>query len=438
MAKKGWGKDTVIIEQTIVAGGSQFHESGLCGRFYPTFTEIKLAQYSIDLIKDLTKNGHSTGWKECGSLNVARTFDRMTWYRRMKSLAAPWGINCKILSPEECKEICPIMEVNDLEGGLWVPTDGTCSPHLLCNTFVNEAKKMGVTVIEHCAVTKIHEKNGKVSGVETTSGHVDCDFFVNCTGFWARHVGRLSNPQVKIPLQAVEHHFLHSKRLDWLDPNLPVVRDMDAHIYFRENDGKLLAGGFELKAKPAYEDGIVPQSHCEREMPPDWDHFHSMIDQLVHRVPQFKDAIVGRLSNGPEAFSPDCKWIVGESPEIQNYYVSAGMKTIGASASGGIGRAIADKIVKGYSNLDLHMLDITRFLGLHNNRKFLKDRCREVPGLKYKIDYPFDEFKTGRNLRMSPIYPSLKEAGAVFGQSMGYERPTYYDDRDKLGTLIIS
>lgn len=435
LAQHGWGKDTVLIEQRNCAGGSQYHESGLCGRFYPTFTEIKLAQYSIELIKELTKSGHPTGWKECGSLNVARTFDRMTWFRRMRSLAAPWEINCITLSPEECKEKCSIIEINDLQGGLWIPTDGTCNPHLLCLTLINEAKRMGVQIIENCAVMKINSKNNKISNVETSSGSIDCDYFVNSGGFWARHVGRLSNPQVKIPLHAVQHHFLHSKPLDWLDRNLPVVRDMDGQIYFRENDGKLLAGGFELKAKPAYEDGYIPESQNERDLPPDWDHFHVMLEQLLHRVPAFRNAEVDRLSNGPEAFSPDCKWIVGESPEIQNYFISAGMKTIGASAAGGLGRAIADIITKGYSTLDLHMLDITRFLGLHNNRKFLKDRCREVPGLKYKIEYPFEEFKTGRNLRMSPIYPSLLEAGAVFGQTMGYERPCYFDQRDKLDEL---
>lgn len=197
----------------------------------------------------------------------------------------------------------------------------------------------------------------------------------------------------------------------------------------------VIVGGFEKEAKVAFEDGAIPLSQKERILPPDWDHFHELLDELLKRVPAMRNAQLGRLTNALQAFSPDCKWILGEASEIQNYYVSAGMKTIGVSAAGGIGRALADLIVKGNTFLDLHILDLKRFLGLHNNRKFLLDRCKEVPGKHFQIPYPFDEFKTGRNLRMSPIYPSLKDSGAVFGQSMGYERPNYFDPSDKKGVL---
>lgn len=200
-------------------------------------------------------------------------------------------------------------------------------------------------------------------------------------------------------------------------------------------------------------------------MPVDWDHFHVLLEQLLKRVPSLKDALLEQLCNGPEAFSPDCKWILGESPEVKgflifstfrsskiiyrlfdvqigNYLVAAGMKTVGLSAAGGVGRAIANFITQGFSPLDLHELDISRFLGLHNNRKFLRDRVREVPGMHYGLPYPFHEFQTGRNLRMSPIFPALKEQGAVFGQTMGYERPNYFDKQnlsaDDVTTFRIS
>lgn len=200
---------------------------------------------------------------------------------------------------------------------------------------------------------------------------------------------------------------------------------------------KLFTGGFEREAKVAFEDGFIPLSQKERVLPSDWDHFHELLDELLKRVPALRSAKLDRLINTLQAFSPDCKWIMGEAPEIQNYYVSAGMKTIGISAAGGIGRVLADLIVKGSTAMDIHILDISRFLGLHNNRKFLTDRCKEVPGKHYQISYPFEEFKTGRNLRMSPsIYPSLKEAGAVFGQTMGYERPNYFDQNDKKGSYF--
>lgn len=242
LAKMGWGKDTVLIEQDKVGGGSPWLASGFAGRFEPTYTEVKLTQYSIALIKELTEQGLPTGWKQVGSLNLARVYDRMTYYKRMKSMGVASGIACKVLTPEECKEMCPLLEVSDLIGGFWIPDDGVCNPTLLCQSFVQEAKRMGVTVVEHIGLKKIRTSDGKVSRVDTTSGDIVCDFFVNCTGFWAREVGTLSTPVVKVPLKAVEHHFLHTKPIAGLDPMTPFVRDFDGGIYFREMDGRILAG----------------------------------------------------------------------------------------------------------------------------------------------------------------------------------------------------
>lgn len=434
---QGWGGETLLVEQDIVGGELPWSACGLAGRFEPSYTELKLAGYSIDLIKQLTDRGLPTGWRQVGSLNLARNFDRMTSFHRMKSLAVAWGMNCEILTPEQCQQHCSLISLDGIEGGLWIPEDGVCDPHLVCHAFIKEARRLGVRIVEHCAVKKIHSEHGKVARVETTSGDVNCEYFVNCTGFWAREVGTLSKPVVKVPLKAVEHHYLHTKPIAELDPNTPFVRDFDGRIFFRECEGHILAGGYEREAKMVYEDGVIPLSQKARQYPPDWDHFHELLDALLHRVPSFRDASLDRLTNSLQVFSPDCKWILGEAPEIQNYYVAAGNKTMGVSASGGIGRVLTDLITKGSTYLDLHILDINRFLGLHNNRKFLRDRCKEAPGKHFEINYPFDEFQTGRNLRMSPIYPQLKEAGAVFGQSMGYERPNYFDTNDKQGTSSI-
>lgn len=433
---QGWGGETLLIEQDGVGGELPWSACGLAGRFEPSYTELKLAEYSIDLIKQLTERGLPTGWRQVGSLNLARNFDRMTSFHRMKSLAVAWGMNCEILTPEQCQQHCPLISLDGIEGGLWIPEDGVCDPHLVCRAFIDEARRLGVRIVEHCAVKKIHSDHGKVARVETTAGDVDCDYFVNCTGFWAREVGTLSKPVVKVPLKAVEHHYLHTKPIANLDPNTPFVRDFDGRIFFRECEGHILAGGYEREAKMVYEDGVIPLSQTARQYPPDWDHFHELLDALLQRVPSFRDAYLDRLTNSLQVFSPDCKWILGEAPEIQNYYVAAGNKTMGVSASGGIGRVLTDLIMKGSTYLDLHILDISRFLGLHNNRKFLRDRCKEAPGKHFEINYPFDEFQTGRNLRMSPIYPQLKEAGAVFGQSMGYERPNYFDQNDKQGACV--
>ncbi|XP_014478147.1 PREDICTED: pyruvate dehydrogenase phosphatase regulatory subunit, mitochondrial isoform X2 [Dinoponera quadriceps] len=400
----GLGPETILVESNKLGGGTTWHTSGL----------------------ELEKKGLPTGWKQCGSLLLARTRDRMTTFRQMKAQSVSCDIDCHLVSRGEIRDLCPLLQVDDLVGGLWIPEDGVGDPYQICLTLIQEAQKRGVTVYENCAVTKVINQNGHVGAVETTHGTVKCQHFVNCAGFWARNVGKLSEPHVKVPLHPVEHYYLHTKPIANLDPMTPVIRDLDGYIYFRENNGRLLAGGFEPMAKPAFEDGVIPESKDKTVLPEDWDHFHILLEQMLHRVPSLGNAVLERLCNGPEAFSPDCKWIVGEAPEIRNYYVAAGMKTVGISAAGGVGRATAELIVSGATSLDMYELDVTRFLGLHNNRKFLRDRVREVPGMHYGLQYPHHEFKTGRNLRVSPIYPKLRDAGAVFGQVMGYERPSWF------------
>ncbi|XP_049885226.1 pyruvate dehydrogenase phosphatase regulatory subunit, mitochondrial [Pectinophora gossypiella] len=429
LAKRGWGDKTILIEKETIGAGSRWHASGLVGAFKPSFAQVRLAQSSIQLLQELEGKGWKTGWKQCGSLLLARTRDRMTVYRRMKSQSVSWGINCELVNPKKCKELWPMLNVEDVLGGLWIPEDGVGDPHLFCMALVKEAVANGVGVMEDCSVTAVLSKDEKVSGVETTQGAIECEYFVNCAGFWAREVGQLAKPQVKVPLLPCEHYYLHTKPIENLDPMTPVVRDPDGFIYLRERDGCLLAGGFEPVAKPVYEEKI--ENAAQRCVAEDWDHFHVLLQQLLHRVPSLQQATLHKLCNGLEAFSPDCKWIVGEAPEMFNYHVAAGMKTVGISAAGGVAEATADEIVQKYTKHDVYDLHINRFLGLHNNKRFLRDRVKEVPGVHYGLPYPFHEFETGRNLRMSPIYPTLRDNGAVFGQVMGYERPTWFEHVDK-------
>ncbi|XP_046467486.1 pyruvate dehydrogenase phosphatase regulatory subunit, mitochondrial isoform X1 [Neodiprion pinetum] len=431
LAQMGWGPQTIIVEGGRLGGGTTWHSSGLIGAFKPSLAQLKLAQNSIALYKALEKIGRPTGWKQCGSLSLARTKDRMTVFRRMKAQSVSWNIECELISAEDVTQLCPMLRVDDLAGALWIPGDGVGDPYQTCISLITEAQEKGVRVYENCKVTHIVNKENSIEAVETTCGTVECQFFVNCAGFWARSVGKLSEPFVKVPLHPVEHYYLHTKPMVGLDPMTPVIRDLDGYIYFRENNGRLLAGGFEPVAKPAFENGVIPGNTNERYLPEDWDHFHVLLEQMLHRMPSLGNVVLERLCNGPEAFSPDCKWIVGEAPEIQNYYIAAGMKTVGISAAGGIGQATAELIVNGSTSLDMYELDVSRFLGLHNNRKFLRDRVKEVPGMHYALQYPQHEFQTGRNLRMSPIYPKLREAGAVFGQVMGYERPSWFQPADE-------
>ena len=219
-----------------------------------------------------------------------------------------FNIDCEVLTPTQCKELCPLIETSDIRGGLFIPRDGVADPLKLSKTLISEAMKRGVTVVENCNVEKVEQVDLKVKSVHTSSGQIDCDFFVNAAGFFARNVGQLSEPHVKVPQHAVEHYFCHIRPDPGLvDPNMPVVRDLDGQIYIREYDGKLLAGGFELKATPAYDDGILPESMMNRKLPPDYDHFHILLQEILKRVPSLNDAVLEKLLNIPEAFSPDCK-----------------------------------------------------------------------------------------------------------------------------------
>ncbi|KAJ8738008.1 hypothetical protein PYW08_000603 [Mythimna loreyi] len=428
LARRGWGENTIVIEKEKVGSGSRWHSSGLVGAFKPTLAQVRLTQSSIRLLQDLEAKGRDTGWKQCGSLLLARNRDRMTVYRRMKSQSVSWGIPCDLVTPKKCQELWPLLNVDDVLGGLWIPGDGVGDPHLLCMALMRECVESGVGVMEDCSVTAVLSKNDRVCGVETNHGAIECEYFVNCAGFWARQVGQLARPQVKVPLLPCEHYYLHTKPIENLDPMTPVIRDPDGYIYLRERDGCILAGGFEPIAKPVYEEEI--SSMAQRCVPEDWDHFHVLLQQLLKRVPSLSQAVLHKLCNGLEAFSPDCKWIVGEAPEMFNYHVAAGMKTVGISAAGGVAEATADEIVEGYTKYDMYELGLNRFLGLHNNKRFLRDRVKEVPGVHYGLPYPFHEFETGRNLRLSPIYPTLRDNGAVFGQVMGYERPTWFETVD--------
>lgn len=260
LAKAGMGSQIVLLDQDTISDGRVWQEtSGLVGAFKPTLTQVKLVQKSIELFQELSNNGLPTGWRQCGSLNLARSRDRMTVFRRMKSQSTGWGIECNILTPEQCKNIFPLLEVSDILGGLWIPSDGVADSTLICKSLLREAQKMGATIVEKCSIRHISQAEGRGQAIETSLGTVFGTYFVNCATLHAREVGLLSDPIVKVPLHAAEHYYLHTKQVDDLSPDAPVIRDLDGQIFFRENEGRLLAGGYEQNAKPAFEDGIIPR-----------------------------------------------------------------------------------------------------------------------------------------------------------------------------------
>lgn len=421
--------DVVVLEKGVIGGGSTKHGAGLLGQLKATTIESRVCKYSIQLYKEFERRGFNTGWNQCGSLLLARTKDRLFYFKRLAAMAASLNLECHLLSPLEAQFKAPEITTESLEGALWVPGDGVVDPSLVCQVLAQEAVEMGIKIVEGCSVEKVTaQSHYNLHDVETSWGPIRCEYFVNSAGYLGRHVGKMSTPEVKVPLYPCEHHFLHTLPVEGIDPGMPVIHDCDGHFYLRAHEGAYLAGGFEPRCKPA-DLSVLPSGELGT-IPEDWDQFYVLLKEMLFRFPNLGTVEVDKLYNCPESFTPDCRWIIGEAPEVKNYFVASGMKSVGIEAAGGLGEVTAEWIAKGEPKLDLWDIDIRRFIGIHNNAHFLRDRMTEAPGMHYRLCYPFVEFQTGRELRMSPIYPRLKLAGAVFGQTMGYERPHYYTSSD--------
>lgn len=268
LALRGLGNDTVLLDQGVLGGGTTWHSSGLISLLKPSFVETKLTKLSKDLYLELEReHGFYTGWKEVGSLFVAQTEERMHYYKRMKSESVARQVECHLITPTDCKNYCNAIEVSDLKGGLWVPGDGIANPYEICLALSQLAARLGVKIVQNCKLEEVLSSNGKVTGVQTNMGTIHCENFVNTAGFWARHIGILSNPRVQIPMHPAEHYYVTTKPITFLSPESPVIRDPDGHVYIREKGGSILAGGFEPVARPAFEDGTLPSSSKSRQLP---------------------------------------------------------------------------------------------------------------------------------------------------------------------------
>ncbi|XP_077301849.1 pyruvate dehydrogenase phosphatase regulatory subunit, mitochondrial isoform X2 [Arctopsyche grandis] len=427
LARRGWADRTVILERESVGSGATKYSNGLIGMIRPTWSQLMFAKSSKALWKELESKGLDSGFDRCGSLLLARTRDRMTEYRRIKAQYLSWNIPCEIVTPQKCQEICPLIQTDDLYGGLWLHEDGVGDASRMCSTLLQVSKDSGLNIIENCSVVDVKTKGGKVTLVKTSAGDIECEYFVNCAGFCARNVGQMSQPNIKVPLYAAEQYYMVTEFQNNLSSSTPVVKDPDGYLYLKENKGNILIGGFQANAKAVTDSTTMPTVGDDNFSDDDWENIHHLLRQVMLRMPILKMSVIEKFYKYPELYSPDLKWIVGQSPEVSNYYVAAGTKAFSIPSIGGIGKTVADLIVDGHTPYDLHQVDISRFLSLHNNETFLRDRVQELPGLFNNVQYPFGEFKTGRNLRMSPIYTSLNERGAVLNQVMGYERPAWFD-----------
>ncbi|WP_186047564.1 GcvT family protein [Burkholderia gladioli] len=420
--------DVVLLEQGQLSCGTTWHAAGLVGQLRTQRSLTQLVRYSTELYASLeAETGLATGWKRCGSLSVARTAERLTQLKRSAATARAYGVECELIDAQAAGELWPAMRSDDLAGAVWLPGDGKANPTDLTQSLARGARQRGVRLVEGVRVTELlSERTGtrrRASGVnwrdkDGQGGTLAAEIVVNCAGQWAKGLGRLAG--VTVPLHSAEHYYIVTGRIPGVHPELPVMRDPDGYIYFKEEVGGLVMGGFEPDAKPWGMDGI-PEDFEFQLLPDDWDQFEILMRNALHRVPELETAEVRQFYNGPESFTPDNHFILGEAPELANFFVGAGFNSTGIASAGGAGRALAEWIVGGEPGMDLWSVDIRRFARLHGNDAWLHDRVKETLGLHYAMPWPNRELDSARGVRRSPIHARLEAAGACFGSRMGWE-----------------
>ncbi len=423
LAKRGQ-VNVALLERRQLTCGTTWHAAGLVGQLRATQNLTRLAQYTAGLYARLeAETGQATGFKQTGSLAVAPTAARFEELKRGASMARCFGLEVNILSPAEAGKLWPLLEIDDLVGAIHLPQDGQTNSVDTTQALARGARQLGVKVIENCRVTNIRTQAGRVTGVETDLGPVRADIVVNCAGMWAREIGGWVNATV--PLHAAEHFYMVTPPIAGLSPGLPVLRDSDGCSYFKEDAGKLLVGWFEAVAKPWGMDGI-PENFSFDQLPDDLAHIEPLIESAMRRVPALQDSGVQVFFNGPESFTPDDRYLLGETPEVRGLYVAAGFNSIGIQSAGGAGKVLADWIVDGHPPMDLWDIDIRRCMPFQRNKRYLRDRTVESLGLLYAMHWPFRQADTARGVRKSTLHDRLLAAGACFGEVAGFERPNWF------------
>ncbi len=416
--------DVVLLERKTLTSGTTWHAAGLVGQLRATQNLTKLAQYTSKLMAGLeAETGQATGFVQNGSISVANNQERFEELKRGASMARVFGLEVDVITPQEAAAIWPLMNASDLVGAVWLPGDGRTNPADTTLAFAKGARQKGATILEGIKVTGIHQKNGRVTGVATAQGEIACEVVVNCAGMWGREVGQWVG--VNVPMHAAEHFYIITEPIPGLQKNLPTLRDPGGYTYFREEVGAILAGFFEPKAKPWGMNGI-PDNVEYLRLPEDWAHLDVALDAMAHRMPITQTAGIHTLFNGPEAFTPDDRYHLGEAPELKGFFMATGFNSIGIQSSGGAGKVLADWIKDGRPPMDLWDVDVRRNLPFQNNSRYLRERVVEGLGLLYDMHWPFKQYKTSRGLRKSPLHDRLVSAGACFGEAAGWERANWY------------
>ena len=423
------GVAPLLLERRQLTCGTTWHAAGLVGQLRATLNLTRLAQYSAKLYESLKQDsGQETGYRRTGSVSVATTADRLIELKRQVAVAGLYGLPAEELTPAQVAERHPLVNVSDIAGGIFLPTDGQTNPVDTTQALAAAARARGATILENCKVTGLIREGGRAVGVITAQGEVRAKTVVLAAGMWSRDFAAAHG--VVVPLHASEHFYIVTEPIEGLPRELPVLRDTDNCIYAKEDAGKLLLGCFEPIAKPWGTDGI-PEDFCFDQLPEDFEHFQPILDRAIHRLPILESAGIRIFFNGPESFTPDVRYILGQAPELPGLFVAAGFNSIGIQSAGGAGKVMADWIIDGNPGLDLWDVDIRRFMPFQRNKAYLRERTTETLGLLYAMHWPFRQNATARGARRSILHDRLAAQRAVFGEVSGWERSNWFARPDQ-------
>ena len=423
LAKMGVS-DAILLERNRLTSGTTWHSAAQVRALRHSRNLTRMIQYSVELYARLeAETGQSVGWIQKGSLSIATTPDRLTHIRRQAALAHAYGIEAHEIGPGEAKERWPLMNADDVLGAVWSPEDGRVSPSDVCAALGKAARGLGAQFFENTGVTGIVTENGRVRGVETGQGVVRCDAIALCAGLWSREVGAMAG--ARVPMLACEHFYLLTRPVEGIAGNLPTLSDHDRHLYIRDDSGGLLVGCFEPMGKPI-PPGMLDETFEFRLLPEDWDHFEPMMENALHRLPALETAEVRMLLNGPESFTPDGMFMLGETAETRGLFLGCGMNSVGIACGGGAGMNLAHAIVHGHTAYDLSEAEANRFAPQFDSVEHLMARAPEVLGRHYEIAFPGIQPATARDLRRLPLDAEHRAAGAQMGQFYGWERPLWF------------
>ena len=416
--------DVALFERKQLTSGTTWHAAGLIGQLRATRRMTELAKYTSELLYDLEKEtGQATGFRQNGSISIATKLERMEELKRGASMAKNFGLEVELLTPSEVKQKYPLLNVSDIVGGIFLPKDGQANPADFTQAYAKAARKNGARIKENVGVQKVLVEQGRAVGVLTDQGEVRANTIVLAAGMWSRQLG--ADIGVSLPLHAAEHFYIVTEPIDGLPKNLPVLRAPDEYTYYKEDAGKLLLGAFEPVAKPWGMEGI-PQDFEFTTLPDDFDHFEPILEKAVERLPVLAESGIQTFFNGPESFTPDDRYLLGETAEVRDLFVACGLNSIGIQSSGGIGKVLSQWIHDRAAPMDLVDVEVRRLHPFQSNRRYLRDRTVESLGLLYAMHWPFRQPETARGVRQSPFHQRLIDAGACMGETAGWERPNWF------------